>query len=235
MQVDIHPAGDDLKLYRDGLFLGRVQAGRNRFHGSQAHLKFKLDIYDNSGASLLFKALRTYLGAPLQVNLSSEESELVSFLIAGGFRRMRRCMEVSFGRQDLLPAKYPPCSLLHIFRNHGNHLGYSRKYYEYYRRTHEKVSPLTADFVDFYKELPDHLVISGDRLHFAYVEGGEIAYVCSDAPDYFDGFGYALATQIFENEEIVSFECDDCDEAAMALRRLFVYKEDKCWDTYVFK
>ena len=235
MSVEIQASGEKLELYRDGLHIGSVIVGHNRFHSRYPHLEFRLKTYNNAWASELFTALRVYFRSPLQIGLASEELELINFLTVGGFQLMRRCTEVDAAICDLLPGEFDNVSLRSTFKGDPDYLALSKRFYEYYRRSHEKVSPLTATFSDFFNILPSQITASADGLHFAYVEENEIAYVCSDAPDSFAPFGHTLAGEMFKRHKQIHFECDDCDNAAMALLRLFKPTEYSCWDTYIYE
>lgn len=68
---------------------------------------------------------------------------------------------------------------------------------------------------------------------FAFVERNEIAYVYGTEMAGFVAFAQNLITGLFEHNEFICFEADDCDEYAMELKKMFTHQTDKSFDTYI--
>ena len=114
----------------------------------------------------------------------------------------------------------------------------ARFMFEYYARMHENINPLTADYEMFATRLPEDVFYKKDTngiFHVAFIEENEIAYVGTRNSVEFKSFIENVIRKLFEEYEKVVFECDDCDEAAMELRKLFAYDVDESYDTYIMR
>ncbi len=223
-------------VYDQGEGIGYVSARIEPFHARTCHLELALARYDPAGAKELFGLLRTALARPLQVMLPSRDAEKCAFLAAGGFQRKRRCYEVEAGRQDLLAPIKPSVPLAQAARGDPAFESCGALLYESYALTHATVSPLTADRASFYRVLPDMVLFSrkdGGIVHYAFVDGNEIAYIGTVHPPGFPGFAQTLLSRMLEQHGTVRFECDDCDPAAMALRTFFRDSGTDTYDTYI--
>lgn len=228
-------------VYRSGQDIGCVTVSNNPYHNRHCYLKLGLDQYDPAIAKELFSLLREELGQPLQIMLYSTH-EMYEFLIRGGFARRRRCYEIEVSSADLAEPLRPSAKLQVARKG-------SRLYdvccfllYDYYRETHEAVSPLTAPPDRFCSDLPQTVVYCAGEdkpAHYAFIEpedtGYEIAYVGTADPAGFAGFAEALAHRLLRTGGSITMECDDTDPAAMALKALFRVPHDVSFDTYVHK
>lgn len=104
--------------------------------------------------------------------------------------------------------------------------------------THQAVNPWTAGYEDFCAKLPPTAVYSkdGDAIESAaFVEGNEIAYVCSRALPHFSRFAQSLLPAMFQQYPRIVFECDDCAPAAMLLKNLFTNQSDTGFCTHIYE
>lgn len=215
--------------------IGGVELYSNRFHSQSQYLRLHLSRYENRWAQPLFSQIQKTVKKPLQVMVSSTDTEVVRFLTAGGFVCKRRCYELEVTSEagsfsDTMPdiktaeqgqLEYRMCCEL---------------LYAYYKKTHCAVNPLTADLAAFCENLPEDVffeIVKGQILHCAFVEDNEIAYVATSDVANIRSFAQAVAEKLFAEHETICFECDSCDAAAMALKGLFRVEMQESYDTYV--
>lgn len=211
---------------------GKVETYRNPFHSRSCYLNLHLDTYDTSIAEPLFEAVTEKILFPLQVMVSSTESDVTDFLLAGGFERKRRCFELEVTKTDLT-VSLDSCAHPKLFQKESpEYEACCTLLYTQYTKNHEAINPLTASFSEFCAELPDTVYCSS-RKHFAFVEENEIAYVGSTEPQTFLDFIKGVLADLFSQFETVFFECDDCDETALVLKGLFAVKISESFDTYI--
>ena len=236
MAVTITKTDGGYEVFAGDGSMGCVSVSRNSFHGQNAYLKLKLRKLDPEIAKNLFALLRAELDCPLQVMISSEERELAEFLRAGGFSLRRRCYEVEGSASDLREAPAGRTSLREAGEGDPAYGLCCRLLCNYYRETHKEVSPMTASEAEFCAELPGRVVYTAEGeciTHAAFVEGCEIAYLCTACPEEFSEFGESLLARLLRVKESLFFECDDCDPAAMALRAMFRDPGAESFDTYI--
>lgn len=230
-------AQKEYRVFLDGRDTGAIAARDNPFHGRSCYLGLRLSRYDRSFSRALFEAVGARFRRPLQVMLSSRAREQAAFLEAGGFVLRRRCYEAEVSPEQWKARPPVQCRPIPAETEEAYH-ACCRLMYDYYQKTHEAVSPLTADFSSFRSALPKEALFvpgeNGTLLHAAFLEGNEIAYVASAAPADFMDFAAAVAERQLERYKTVRFESDDCDPAAMALRGLFVLEDSSSWDTYIW-
>ena len=237
MAVTIAKTDGGYEVFAGDASVGCVSVGRNPFHGQNAYLELNLRKLDPEITEDLFELLRAELACSLQVMTSSANKELVEFLHTGGFSLRRCCYEVEGSVSDLREAPAERASLRETGNGDPAYRLCCRLLYHYYQETHKAVSPLTASEAEFCAELPVRVVYKGEgeRIsHAAFVEDGEIAYLCTARPEKFPAFGESLLARLFREKESVFFECDDCDPAAMALRAMFRDPGEESFDTYVY-
>jgi len=219
--------------------LGTVGIHHNAFHAKNVYL----DICDPNPEQLaeagIFTELRKREGAPLQVMASSDDRALARALQKGGFVRKRRCHEMDVTRAELLEPLGEPTDVLLCTELSADHEACCALLYQYYRSTHEAVNPLTATFEMFCADIPKRALYwkcGAEVTHAAFVEGNEIAYLCAAAKEGFDDFAAAVASWMFQQYARISFEADDTDPAASALRVLFRHgRDDASYDTYILE
>lgn len=226
------------KIYLGEELAGTVETYKNYFHSKNLYIKFDLQSYDESTAKELFEKLREKAQNPLQAMVSSKETGIVKFILAGGFCRRRRCYETEVSKADMISKSISACKLQKCQKGTPEYEKCRRLLYAQYAKKHERISPITAEFEEFCKDLPAETIYSaagGEIRHFAFVEENEIAYVgTTDKADFFS-FAAALAELMFESFETIFFESDDCDGETMALRSLFRNKSDESYDTYILE
>ncbi len=215
--------------------IGKVRLYGNSFHSQNQYIRLDLFRYESSLALPLFSLLYQTIKKPLQVMVSSDNSEQVDFLLAGGFACKRKCYEVEVTSKDYSPSNtaFPPGIAK---RGEPEYAVCCRLLYDYYKGTHEAINPLTADLAAFCEDLPVGVFYakSGNQIqHFAFVEENEIAYIGSMDADHIQPFAESVASRLFAEYESICFECDDCDIAAMALKSLFHIEPQKSYDTYI--
>ncbi|MBR0421406.1 MAG: hypothetical protein IJI85_02345 [Clostridia bacterium] len=109
--------------------------------------------------------------------------------------------------------------------------------YHYYQDTHAAVNPLTASLPEFMEALPDEVLYDdpSDRpTSAAFIEGNEIAYLCSHDRTGFPAFARSMLADLFDRYAQIAFEADDTDWAATAVKDMFLIKIDRSFDTYVY-
>ena len=109
-------------------------------------------------------------------------------------------------------------------------------YFEYYKKTHESINPLSVDFDEFKKILTRDVYYNDeDGMALAFVEDNEIAYVYASDLDKADEFFYSLCEKLFNYYEEIFFEADDVDESAMRLKNIFIGGVDEITETWIYK
>lgn len=237
MITAVHQGDHRYKIYKDGCDLGTIAVRENRFHSEHLYLEMDLDSYDPMDAEQLFSALYIQLCRPMQVMTYSDKQDICAFLRAGGFECRRRCLEVEAGAGDLLRPASVSTVLTEVTSDMPEYEECCRILYEYYAATHAAINPLTADYPAFCKVLPEKVVFLKEEnaiTHLAFVEEEEIAYLASRNCSSIGPFLDSLVALHLKQWQKVSFECDDCDPAAMALRAMFHNREDISYDTYVY-
>lgn len=221
-------------VYSDGAYIGKIETYENSLHKQHCYLKISLERYDVS-ARELFCMLRKEIGRSLQVMLESD-SPIVPFLLSGRFICKRKCFEVEVSKEDLAEPLNVQYNLDIAYVGSNEYDVCCECLYDYYKKTHEKVNPLTVDIDSFCKNLPETAVykhLQGEIAHVAFIEENEIAYVATKDLNDFDSFAKMLMAYMFEENESVCFECDDCDNAALVIREFFIVDCDESFDTYI--
>lgn len=222
-------------MIADGRALGSVEIHRNPFHNRNCYLDLHINAHNTSVAKPLFEAVAEKAGSPLQVMLSSTESEMVDFLLAGGFERKRRCFELEVTKADLAADLVSNATLPAFKEGAPEYATCCALLYAQYAKNHEAINPLTADFADFCASLPKtvfYVKEGNGASHFAFVEENEIAYVGSTEIQRFPNFALHMLADMFARYEMVCFECDDCDDSAMSMKNLFPASSSESFDTY---
>lgn len=216
--------------------IGTICLFENPYHKQNCYIKLQLKCYDNSISEELFEKLSRMIRRPLQAMVRSNDTEVTSFLAAGGFVCKRKCYEVEAAKVDYVGAS----TQLPICWTHTGEQAYDlccKLMYEHYIETHKDINPWTAGVFDFCENLPGDVCceMDGDKIvNLAFVEDNEIAYIYGTDPSRFSGFAAALISNFFARHETVFFESDDCDWAAMRLRALFANQDETSFDTYIY-
>ncbi len=235
-EVELHrDTGDRFSVRIAGKAVGALEVYTNEFHGQNQYVRLRLTKYDVRWAAPLFARLQAVVGRPLQVMLSSGETEQAAFLMAGGFERKRRCYELEVAAAQLVDAE-SAVPMKTAQRAQPEYDRCCRLLFERYQQNHAAVNPLTADFASFCAVLPAkafYQETAGQIIHAAFVEGNEIAYLASADETGIRPFAAAVVATLFAECETICLECDDCDGAAMVLKGLFRVEEQETFDTYV--
>ena len=233
--------------YQDGTFevrkntrlLGTVETYQNPFHRGNCYLRVHLPLWDLEEDALsreLFVHIQKEVGKPLQVMVDSTSTQLVRFLLAGGFQCRRKCYERDFTVHDLRKPLQMTVPFQEASAGFPAFLECARLLYEQYREKHAGVNPLTATLEEFIEELPGSVLYQqedGTITQFAFVEGNEIAYVGSVKSERYLPFLQTVTANLLEMYGRVEFEADDADPEAMALKALFADKDESSFDTYI--
>ncbi len=225
-----------VSAYADETFIGTIRLSENPYHKQNCYIELKLECYDSLISAELFENLFQMTQRPLQAMVHSGNTQITSFLTAGGFVLKRKCYEVEATKEDWVGTGVPAplCSA-----HEGDEI-YDlccKLMHERYKDTHKDINPWTAGLSDFRENLPSDVLyeLDGDTIvNLAFIEDNEIAYVYSANSARFSGFAVALVNNLFAEYETVFFESDDCDWVAMRLRGMFVNQEEMSFDTYVF-
>ncbi len=224
------------EVFDSGMSIGCISFHRNPYHAQNYYLDFDFIRYDSSIAKELFTLLWSELSRPLQVMLSSCDLEKCAFLTSGGFQRKRQCYEMEVSAKDLCIPVKKSVPMVEATRGTPSYLDCCELLYHCYAKTHEAISPLTADRELFYSDLPDKVIFYQENstiLHFAFIEENEIAYIGTTRQSDFHRFAQTLLAQMFAQYSSISFECDDCDSVAMELKSFFDTPGSGTYDTYI--
>ena len=183
----------------------------------------QLQYYDKGVAQEVFDLLSKKLDKPMQVMISTEDEEVISFIQAAGFNCVRKCYEIEACVQDYI-GKTTKEILPFAMIGNDTYEKCCEIMLDRYILTHKAINSWTGTKEDFFKILPKVVFyeMDNDRIkNCAFVEGNEIAYVCGVDRVAFVLFAQNLITEMFKQNEAIVFEVDDCDEYAMELKMLF--------------
>ena len=222
-------------VYENETCIGTIHLSENPYHKQNCYVELELECYDCSISAELFKKLSPMIQRSLQVMVSSDNTQIISFLTAGGFVCKRKCYEVEATKEDWVGTggSVPLCT---AGKGDEAYDLCCKLMYERYKDTHKDINPWTAELSDFVKKLPAKVFYESDGdavVNFAFIEENEIAYVYSTDPARFSDFAAVLVENLFAEHETVFFECDDCDWVAMKLREMFLNQEETSFDTYI--
>lgn len=204
----------------------------NEFHNKHTYIKIndikKVKVADFEGLAK---------DRPLQIGVYSDQLYLIDFIKKEGFILKRKCYEVEVTEKDLKKPLEPT-------KGKGKLTKKGEKPYEkaatlvfeYYKKTHEPVSPLTVGLEKFKEILPEKVIYyekEGQVLMAAFLENEEIAYLAGFEEKLADEFINDLLIYLFKHYEEIFFEADTTDPLATKLRNKFVEKSDLTFDTYI--
>lgn len=215
--------------------IGKIELYSNRFHKQNQYLHLHLSEYETAWAIPLFSDIQKIVKKPLQVMVSSTDAERVKFLLAGGFVCKRKCYEMDVTAKELI-SKSQVTPMNAAETGVPEYDMCCRLLFDYYKQTHAKVNPLTADYIEFCECLPEKALYQnylGHTMHFAFVEENEIAYIGSTDVNSIQSFAESLVQMLFSDYERICFECDNGDAAAMQLKGLFKAEISESFDTYI--
>lgn len=204
----------------------------NEFHNK--HTYIKIDDLEKLNLSDLEDLAKD---RTLQIGVYSDQLDLIDFIKKAGFILKRKCHEVEVTEKDLKKPLEPT-------KGKGKFAKKGEKPYEkavalifeYYKKTHEPVSPLTVGLEKFKEILPEKVFYDekeGQVLLAAFLENEEIAYLAGFEEKLADEFINDLLIYLFKHYEEIFFEADTTDPLATKLRNKFVEKSDLTFDTYI--
>ena len=214
-----------------------LETYRNPFHANHLYLRLTEEEADSLSPAC-FAELSEKHGLPLQVMAFSDAKRITSLLQRSGFELKRRCYELQVGPSDLLShvSKGIP-QLSFAKKGSSAYFACAELLYHYYRDTHAAINPLTASLSEFMEALPAEVLYdgpSGRPTSAAFIEGNEIAYLCSFDPAGFPAFARSLLAELFDRYDQIEFEADDTDWAETTVKDMFFIKIDRSFDTYVY-
>ena len=226
---------DKLDIYIDDTYIGNIIYSINFYHKEHYYLKLQLQQYDTGTAKELFDLISQKLDKPLQIMVSSEEKDVISFIQEAGFNCKRKCYEVEATIQDYIGNKSKETL---SFASVGDALyeNCCEIIFDRYISTHKGINPWTGTKEEFFTLLPKTAFYEMDDdtiRNLVFVEDNEIAYVYGEDINIFVAFMQKLIIEMFEQNEMILFEADDCDEYAMELKKLFINQSKESFDTYI--
>lgn len=167
--------------------------------------------------------------------IDGDDTKKKDFIEENGFNRVRTCYGMSVRRDDLIKKETAKINLLLAKEGDEKYFELAKIYFEYYKKTHESVNPLTVDFGEF-KEILTKDVYYNDEssINLAFVEDNEIAYVYASDIAKVDEFFYSLCEKLFNDYEEIFFEADDVDASAMHLKNIFIGGVDEITETWIY-
>ena len=199
---------------------------RNDFHNKNIYIDFE---NEDISSMLSFRAIADKFDAPLQIMLEDKGDLKRNFILQNGFKLMRTCYSCEFSSLDL---KITPSDtkIITTVKNHE----FCWNYYNYYKKMHQAINPLTASFEEFVEILPNEVYFV-DEKNFAFVEDNEIAYVLCEETSTGDDFLLDLCHALFCKYGTIVFEADDVDPIAMRLKNKFVNGFVEKTETWIYK
>lgn len=222
-------------VFVNGQKVGFVSFYTNKYHSNHCYLNLHLDHLDLIDERYLFKTIRQTIGKPLQVMISSSESDIVCFLERAGFVRKRRCYEVDAQNSDYIGTD-SSCILCCSKAGEYIYEQCCEILFDQYILNHKSISPWTGTKHDFIAKLPGivyYEIVDNEVQNLAFVEENEIAYVFGQDVVKFRIFAMDLINHLFTQYDTITFEADDCDEPAMELKKLFTNQSEESFDTFI--
>ena len=228
--------GEDYRVYWKSRDIGTISLRHNKFHASICHFRMNLSTYDIRFAPDFGKQLSAIAQKPLQIMLESDKKETIRFLEAAGFQCRRKCYEAEVTEKDLVKSIQSDYSVMQCHAGEPDYLDCMDLLYRYYQDTHKQISPLTASFDVFSKEIPKTAYFMremGILKQAIFIEENEIAYCCTSYINGFKHFAERIVTEMFSQFPTLFFEADDCDPAAMELLSLFRLNLKESYNTFI--
>ena len=208
----------------------------NPLHNTNYYLDVDFEGINIENAKEVFGEFAKDLDKPLQIMLSSRETERIAILKAAGFVCKRKCYEVEAQEQDYIGGDGEGA----VQYSHAGEVVYERcreRMLNRYISTHRDINPWSGSKEDFWAELPKcvaYFCVDENPINFAFVEEEELAYVYGDNLQEFRAFAKVLIAEMFGKYDSITFEADDCDDMAMELKSLFINQEEESFDTYIW-
>ena len=212
-----------------------ISIKKKHFHKKNIYIDFDLDDMKNINRDS-FKAISEENHAPLQMMIDGDDTKKKDFIEENGFNRVRTCYSMSVRRDDLIRKETAKINLLLAKEGDEKYFELAKIYFEYYKKTHESINPLTVDFDEFKNILTKDVYYNDeDGIALAFVEDNEIAYVYASDLAKADEFFYCLCEKLFNDYEEIFFEADDVDASAMRLKNIFIGGVDEITETWIYK
>lgn len=211
-----------------------ISIKKNHFHNKNIYIDFDLDDMKNINRDS-FKAISEENYAPLQMMIDGDDTKKKDFIEENGFKRVRTCYGMSVKKDDLIKKETAKINLFLAKEGDEKYFELAKIYFEYYKKTHESINPLTVDFDEFKNILTKDVYYNDeDGIALAFVEDNELAYVYASDLDKADEFFYSLCEKLFNYYEEIFFEADDVDESAMRLKNIFIDGVDEITETWIY-
>lgn len=212
-----------------------ISIKKNHFHKKNIYIDFDLDDMKNINRDS-FKAISEENHAPLQMMIDGYDTKKKDFIEENGFKRVRTCYGMIVRKDDLIKKETAKINLLLAKEGDEKYFELAKIYFEYYKKTHESINPLSVDFDEFKNILTKDVYYNEeDGMALAFVEDNEIAYVYASDLAKADEFFYSLCEKLFNDYEEIFFEADDVDESAMRLKNIFSGGVDEITETWIYK
>ena len=212
-----------------------ISIKKNHFHKKNIYIDFDLDDMKNINRDS-FKAISEENHAPLQMMIDGDDTKNKDFIEENGFKRARTCYGMSVRKDDLIRKERAKINLFLAKEGDEKYFELAKIYFEYYKKTHESINPLSVDFDEFKNILTKDVYYNDeDGIALAFVEDNEVAYVYASNLNKADEFFYSLCEMLFNDYEEIFFEADDVDESAMRLKNIFIGGVDEITETWIFK
>lgn len=178
---------DNLMVYIDDKYIGSIMCSINLYHNGHYYLKPQLQYYDTEVAEEVFSLLSQRLDKPMQVMISSNDKETISFIQTAGFICRRKCYEIEVLSKDYI-GKTTKEPLSFVMIGHAIYEKCCEIMFDRYSSTHKPINPWTGTKESFFKMLPKVVFYEMDNnsiKNLAFVEDNEITYVCGvDRADF---------------------------------------------------
>lgn len=187
MKINVTKHKEEYVVEKDGKQLAKVKTYRNLYHLGNCYIDFDLDNMEEMDETNIFQIISDEEKSPLQAILSSSETKKGIFLASHGFIKVRICHGMEVKKKDLLSNL--DSEEIKIFKTNLGKDEYNdccKLLFKYYKDTHEKINPLTANFDAFIQDIPTEVLYAKDNdviQHVAFVKDNEIAYVINDKND----------------------------------------------------
>ena len=212
-----------------------ISIKKNHFHKKNIYIDFDLDDMKNINRDS-FKAISEENHAPLQMMIDGYDTKKKDFIEENGFKRVRNCYGMIVRKDDLIKKETAKINLLLAKEGDEKYFELAKIYFEYYKKTHESINPLSVDFDEFKKILTRDVYYNDeDGMALAFVEDNEIAYVYASDIAKADDFFKSLCEKLFNDYEEIFFEADDVDESAMRLKNIFSGGVDEITETWIYR
>ncbi|CCV64607.1 conserved hypothetical protein [Alteracholeplasma palmae J233] len=220
------------EITKSNQIIGCFAAYENEFHSKHMYIQpdFKFD--EKVDSKSIFSYIKKYFKKPLQIMIDSIELEIIHKIEHAGFILKRKCYEREFTKDKLKNLIVEKDNLRYAQKESKVYLEFSEKYYLYYKKTHEGISPLTAEKIDFYMNLPERIIYD-EQNNVCFIKESEIYYVLGHDERSFVQFIRQVLDYLYKQYDTVCFEADNTDPYATLLKNLFTDTDNTSFNTYI--